>query len=212
MIRPCTFIAAVATTVAAAGLVLTSVAAAGTTPPYKITFVNNTGQDPANVYATLLSSGATPPSPAGLPNGFAMDTAYPLDPIGGSTPWLSEGDNRYSITVNGAWNSGTVLYSIGTGYGSKPTAGQNTSPYDFSEITVDGTSGSLNGDISSVDQIGVPARLSVLAPGRVQANRDGSAQPATEYVGCVNATWDLLQRYAGSSPQNVFRTSGGQFL
>lgn len=211
VIRPRTFIAVVAATVAAAGLVSTGVAAAGT-PPYKITFVNNTGQDPANVYATLLSSGATPPSPSGLPNGFAMDTAYPLDPIGDSTPWVSEGDNRYSITVNGAWNSGTVLYNIGTGYGSKPTAGQNTSPYDFSEITVDDTSGSLNGDISSVDQIGVPARLSVLAPGRVQANRDGSAQPATEYVGCVNATWDLLQQYAGSIPQNVFRTSGGQFL
>ncbi len=212
MIRPRTVIAAVAATVGAAGLVLTSVAAAGTTPPYKITFVNNTGQDPANVYATLLSSDATPPSPTGLPNGFLMDTAYPLDPIGSSTPWVSEGDNRYSITVTGAWSSGTVLYSIGTGYGSKPTAGLNTSPYDFSEITVDGTSGSLNGDISSVDQIGVPARLSVLAPGRVLANRDGSTQPATEYVGCVNATWDLLQRYAGSSPQNVFRTSGGQFL
>gem|GEM_PF-1050840 len=208
---PTHLFAVVAATVAVAGLMLTGVAAAGT-PPYKITFVNNTGQDPANVYATLLSSGATPPSPSGLPTGFAMDTAYPLDPIGDSTPWVSEGDNRYSITVNGARNSGTVLYSIGTGYGSKPTAGQNASPYDFSEITVDDISGSLNGDISSVDQIGVPARLSVLAPGRVQVNRDGSAQPATEYVGCINATWGLLQQYAGSIPQNVFRTSGSQFL
>ncbi len=211
VIRPRTFIAVVAATVAVAGLMLTGVAAAGT-PPYKITFVNNTGQDPANVYATLLSSGGTPPSPSGLPNGFAMNTAYSLDPIGDSTPWVSEGDNRYSITLNGAWSSGTILYSIGTGYGSKPTAGKNLSPYDFSEITVDDISGSLNGDISSVDQIGVPARLSVLTPGRVQANRDGSTQPATEYVGCVNATWNLLQQYAGSIPQNVFLTSGGQFL
>lgn len=190
---------------------LTGVAAAGTPSPWKITVVNSTGQDPANVFVALPASGAAPTAPSVLPAGFAMDTAYALDPIGTSTPWVSEGNNRYSITLQGAWNSGTILYSIGQPYASKPTAGQNASPYDFSELTVD-TNGSLNGDISSVDQIGVPARLSVLAPGRVQANRDGSSQPATEYVGCVNATWNLLQRYAGSTPQKTFRTSGGQFL
>lgn len=191
--------------------VLAGVASAGTSSPWKITVVNSTGQDPANVYVALPSSGSPPKAPSVLPTGFAMDTAYALDPIGTSTPWVSEGNNRYSITLQGAWNSGTILYSIGQPYAAKPTAGQNTSPYDFSELTVD-ANGSLNGDISSVDQVGVPARLSVLAPGRVQANRDGSSQPATEYVGCVNATWNLLQRYAGSTPQNTFRTSGGQFL
>lgn len=197
---------------AATGLTaLAGVAAAGTPSSWKITVVNSTGQDPANVFVALPSSGAAPASPSTLPAGFAMDTAYALDPIGGATPWVSEGSNRYSITLSGPWNSGTILYSLGQGYGAKPTAGQNTSPYDFSELTVD-SNGSLNGDISSVDQIGVPARLSVLSPGRVQAPRDGSSQAATEYVGCVNSTWNLLQRYAGSTPPNTFRTSGGQFL
>lgn len=198
---------------AATGLTaLAGVAAAGATPSsWKITVVNSTGQDPANVFVALQSSGAAQASPSTLPAGFAMDTAYALDPIGGATPWVSEGSNRYSITLSGQWNSGTILYSLGQGYSAKPTAGQNTSPYDFTELTVD-SNGSLNGDISSVDQIGVPARLSVLSPGRVQAPRDGSSQAATEYVGCVNSTWSLLQRYAGSPPPNTFRTSGGQFL
>ena len=199
---------------AALGVILASVAspAIAATPPYKITVVNSTGQDPASVFVTLLSSGSAPTAPSTLPSGFAMNTAYALDPIGGATPWVSEGGNRYSITVSGAWKSGTVLYSIGQGFGSKPTAGQNSSAYDFSEVTVDDGTGALNGDISSVDQIGVPARLSVLAPGRVIANRDGTSQPATEYVGCVNATWSLLQRYAGSTPSGTYRTSGGRFI
>ena len=202
-----------ATALAGAGaLALAGLAAAAATPSnYKVTVVNSTGQDPANVFVTLVSSGAAPTAPSTLPPNFSMDTAYPLDPINGLTPWTSEGGNRYSITLNGAWNSGTILYSVGTPYASKPTAGSNASPYDFSEVTVD-ANGALNGDISSVDQVGVPARLSVLAPGRVQASRDGGTQPATEYVGCVDATWNLLQRYAGSTPRNVYRTSGGQFV
>ena len=195
------------------------IAAAGSTPAYKITVVNSTGQDPANVFVTLIASNATPPWPSNLPSGLAMGTAYALDPIGVGTPWVSEGGNRYSISVSGGWNSGTILYSIGKGYANKPTAGANNHPYDFSEITVNGGSTfALNGDISSVDQIGVPARLSVLAPGRVQALRDGSAQPATEYVGCVASTWNLLNQYAGNTwpsgtaQQAVYRTAGGSFL
>ncbi|MFZ4754970.1 MAG: hypothetical protein ACOYL4_03050, partial [Miltoncostaeaceae bacterium] len=195
------------------------IAAAGSTPAYKITVVNSTGQDPANVFVTLIASNAAPQQPSTLPSGLAMGTAYALDPIGSGTPWVSEGGNRYSISVSGGWNSGTILYSLGKGYGNKPTAGANNHPYDFSEITVNaGSTFALNGDISSVDQIGVPARLSVLAPGRVQALRDGSTQPATEYVGCVASTWNLLNQYAGNTwpsgtaQQAVYRTSGGSFL
>ncbi|MEI7521820.1 MAG: hypothetical protein WCK40_10810, partial [Thermoleophilia bacterium] len=142
------------------------IATAGSTPAYKITVVNSTGQDPANVFVTLIASNAAPQQPSALPSGLAMGTAYALDPIGSGTPWVSEGGNRYSISVSGGWNSGTILYSLGKGYGNKPTAGANNHPYDFSEITVNaGSTFALNGDISSVDQIGVPARLSVLAPG-----------------------------------------------
>lgn len=44
------------------------IAAAGSTPAYKITVVNSTGQDPANVFVTLIASNAAPKQPSTLPS------------------------------------------------------------------------------------------------------------------------------------------------
>jgi hypothetical protein len=199
-----------------AGSVLAALPAhAGDEPTYRLRIVNSTGTPDTSVFVTLTPGSQAPTLPAGMSTG----TAYPLS--GAGSPWQSEGGHAYSVTVGGQWTSGTILYSLGTpgdgftGYADQPTVGSNEHPYDFSELTFDDTS-TFNGDISAVNQIGIPAQLSILTPQGQLANRNASTQPATEYVGCVATTKHLMQTsLTGWDPQDggVWRTGpGGSFL
>jgi hypothetical protein len=187
-----------------------------------IRIVNRTGVDPDQVFVTLVpGNGASGQSPSGLPPGLTMGTPSALDPLNAVTPWTDEGGGSYSVDVTGPWTSGTILYSLGngggdfTGYAQQPPVGTNANRYDFSELTLD-ANGSFNGDISAVTQIGIPARLSVLTPGGDLAVRDGTDVPATEYVGCVDATRAALDGVAPgwtAEAAGVWRTRpGGGFL
>ncbi|MGA0068309.1 MAG: hypothetical protein ACO3PB_02460 [Miltoncostaeaceae bacterium] len=156
---------------------LTGVASARNPSPWKITVVNSTGQDPANVYVALPSSGSPPTAPSVLPTGFAMDTAYALDPIGTSTPWVSEGNNRYSIALQGAWNSGTVLYSIGQPYAAKPARAP--------KVTIP------SGGIMSLSVHGLPKKA--------EASIDIQVNGQWKYLGRVRSNprgYAVLPRYA----------------
>lgn len=190
-------------------------AQAAADPTYRLRIVNSTGTPDASVFVTLTPGIQAPTLPAGMTTG----TAYPL--VGPDSPWQSEGGHAYSITVAGQWTSGTILYSLGrpgdgfTGYADQPTVGANDHQYDFSELTFDDTS-TFNGDISAVNQIGIPAQLTILTPQGQPANRNASTLPATEYVGCVAGTKHVMQTsLTGWDPQarGVWRTGpGGGFL
>ena len=207
---------ALTTTALLAGSALVAVPAqAADDPTYRIRIVNSTGTPDSSVFVTLTPGSKAPTLPAGMTTG----TAYPL--VGAGSPWQAEGAHAYSITVAGEWTSGTILYSLGsgsdgfTGYADQPTVGANDHQYDFSELTFDATN-TFNGDISAVNQIGIPAQLSILTPQGELANRNASTEPATEYVGCVASTKHLMQTsLTGWDPQanGVWRTRpGGGFL
>ncbi|MEI8082763.1 MAG: hypothetical protein WCI74_13065, partial [Actinomycetes bacterium] len=203
----------------AAAMSLPAVSPAVSSPTtYQIRIANSTGVDPSHVFVTLTSGALAPTWPTGL----SGDTAYPLAAAaGGTTPWASEGGNAYSVSLSGQWTSGTILYSIGaagdpfSGYTGQPTVGVNDHQYDYSELTFDATS-TFNGDISAVNQIGIPARLTILKPDGTVAPRNGGTSPATEYVGCVDATKRVLENsLEGWDPSvsGVWRSKpGGGFL
>jgi hypothetical protein len=204
-----------AAVVAAGGALAAPATAVPTDPTYTLRIVNSTDTPDDKVFVTLTPGAKAPTLPAGM----STDVAYPLS--GSGTPWVSEGGHAYSVTVAGEWTSGTILYSLGsasdpfTGYTDQPTVGANEHPYDFSELTFDATS-TFNGDISAVNQIGIPAQLSVLTPQGTLALRNASTLPATEYVGCVATTKHLMQTsLTGWDPATagVWRTQpGGDFL
>lgn len=198
------------------------------TTTYNLRIVNNTGVDPTHVFVTLTpGEGPTPTLPSKGAHGMAFNVAYPLEASGGKeTFWQQAGGsappNSYELQLSGAWSSGTILYSLGdsarsefTGYTGQPTVGLNEHPYDFSEITFDAND-TFNGDISAVNQIGIPARLSILKPNGTLANQNGEAVPATEYVGCAYATNKVLSSALSgwdSATNGVWRTdSAGKFL
>ena len=211
-----TVVGTVAAAVVAGGaLVAAPAGAVPADPTYRLRIVNSTQTPDDEVFVTLTPGSKAPTLPAGM----TTDTAYPLS--GAGSPWVAEGGHTYSITVAGEWTSGTILYSLGatgdafTGYTDQPTVGANEHPYDFSELTFDATS-TFNGDISAVNQIGIPAQLSVLTPQGTLATRNASSLPATEYVGCVDRTKHLMQTsLTGWDPATagVWRTrAGGGFL
>ena len=183
---------------------------------YTIRVVNNTGLPASQVFVALTTSGsAAAPTP---PAGFALNQAYPLS--GGQ--WQSVGGNAYQVQLSGTWVSGTILTSLAngagdtafTGYSSQPTVGLNDHRYDFSELTFDATN-TFNGDVSAVNQIGIPSRLSILTASGALAPVNGTGAPATEYVGCPAATWAQMQAAApGWSPpaNTVWRTNANGFL
>ncbi len=202
-----------------AGAVATDPAAADPPPPsYRLRIVNNTAVEDQHVFVSLTGGSVTPTTPDGL----SMNQVYPLSvSLPATTPWTHEGGHTYSVILSGPWTSGTILYSIGgpsdpfRGYATQPTVGLNDHQYDLSELTFD-SSNTFNGDISAVNQIGIPARLSILKPDGTIANRNGSSSPATEYVGCVDATRRVMeQSLTGWDPASsgVWRTKpNGDFL
>lgn len=208
--------AVAASLVVAPGVVGPAAASADT---YRIRIINSTGNDPSRVFVSLTDSQSQ--SKPTLPNGMTFNEAYPLaatEPA--STQWIHEGDNAYAIDVSGEWTSGAILYSIATegsgfdGYDTQPTVGTNDYQYDFSELTFDQTN-TFNGDISAVNQIGIPARLSILRPDGTVAHRNGSDSSASEYVGCVDATRSVMDSsITGWDPQSagIWRQNGEQFL
>lgn len=212
-------VAAIAVTATAATCVIAAPAHA-TGETYRIRIVNTTGVAPSNVYVSLIGQTLNP----ALPGSMAMNTAYPLVASNGpASPWVSEGGNRYSVTLTGTWTSGGILYSLNQngdpdfdGYDAQPTVGLNEHPYDLSELTFDSNS-TFNGDISAVNQIGIPSRLTIIDPdGTTVSTLNGTSDDATEYVGCPAATSRIMKTsLTGWDPQTagVWRTQGnGDFL
>lgn len=172
--------------------------------------VNRTGQPDNAVFVTIDpgSSAVTLADAGGLQVGFGH--GVPLSSLRG--PGTDAAKHTYSFTTTGTFASARLYYSFGDQLRSSPSATSEPLRYDYAELTTDGD-GFFNGDLSAVDQVGIPASLSLLdANGNVM--RSGPSE-ATRKIGCIN---DIVDRLKANAPtgwdanQVIKRDAVGNFV
>lgn len=134
----------------------------------------------------------------GTQDGLLIDSAGNTYPLGTSIP-LTTASGSTSFTLqtlaSNALASGRLYFSTAdlTTIGQPPS---NASfRYDYVEFTVN-SDGTVNGDVTAIDQLGVPASMSFEDANGNVLTEAGSTSLATRTIGC----WDDIAAVVESSP------------
>ena len=159
---------------------------------FVVKFVNHTGQPDNNVFLTADTGGVGSANYTGsVGNRFqpGLGRSVALTDLNG--PGTDPSSHTYSFIING-YSGGRIYYSIGRGFSQHwPSAHDEAIPFDMVELNVNG-SGQRDffGDLSAMEQIGIPANLKVLdSLGNVMQTADG---PAERNIACYQDVYDDL--------------------
>ncbi len=179
--------------------------------PLTVRITNSTAIPDDRVFVTIDPGGSGPVTVSGgggLDVGFGNGTR--LSSMTGSG--TDAASHTYAFSLTGAVSSMRIYYSFGRDLDSAPSAERESVRYDYAELTTDGN-GRFDGDLTAIDQVGIPARLQLL-DGAGAVMTSGGA-PADRHISCVQDVHDALRSAApaGWDVESVVkRDAAGAFL
>ncbi len=180
-----------------------------TTPGLIVKLVNNTGHPDRNVYVTTDTGGNGNAHYSGsVGDRFqpGLGNGVRLTELNG--PGTDPASHTYTFVIHGN-SGGRVYYSIGEPFVHHwPAAHDAQMQFDIAEINI--TNGVFYGNLSAVDQVGIPSRLRLLdSAGNLLSSGGG---PAERNIACSSEVYEQIQAHApaGWDPANaaIFNPDG----
>ncbi len=149
------------------------------------------------LYLTLTGTGGTTTliDPSGTSH--AMNTSVPFSTFQTG----SSGPAQFTVQTQSSnpLASGRLYFSEADLNGSQP-APNGSFRYDYVEFTIVNNSGVLNvnGDVTGIDQVGIPASMSFQDANGNTLNNSGTSLPATRSMGCWTTILDAITAASSS--------------
>lgn len=148
--------------------------------------------DGNSLYLTLFAAGG--PTTLVKPDGSTFSTATSvafdtLVPTGGTSAQIDIQTSAESPLASGR------LYFSESALGPNPPTPNADFRYDYVEFTVT-TGQTVNGDVTGIDQVGIPAQLAFQDADGNTLNEAGNSNPATRTMGCWNDIYATVSNAA----------------